>query len=243
MRAWLFVALWAGAAAAAPLPADPRLATERARLQAIVDGAEHDGLPAELLAAKVREGLAKNVPPARIAQAVGVLAGALRQARGEAAPIVQQPSAALLQAIVEAHALGATRADVESLLRVSGAKGAPLATRAVEVLGDLLQRGFPTSPSARVVTEVAGHRASVLDQLVVRAETLAQLAGVSRSDALEALQRASALGLGLDQASQLLHGRDASSDAPSNGKGPPRETAGDRGPHSPSDHGSKGKGD
>src|SRR3569833_4117649 len=52
------------------VPDDARLGATRASLQATVDRAEAAGLPGRPLVIKVREGLAKGVPPERIAAAV-----------------------------------------------------------------------------------------------------------------------------------------------------------------------------
>jgi hypothetical protein len=89
--------------------------------------------------------------------------------------------------------------------------------------------------SARVVAEVMTRRASQIDRLVPQAESLAHTSGVPRADALDAIERATIQGLGVDQASQLLHGHEGD---PS--RGPPRDTSGDRGP--PSSHGQNGAG-
>jgi hypothetical protein len=68
-------------AQAAPLPGDARLDPVRARLEAVVSGAAQDGLPAEVLVSKVREGLAKGVPADRIETATIRLAEGLKSAQ------------------------------------------------------------------------------------------------------------------------------------------------------------------
>src|SRR5438046_2107799 len=71
--------------------------------RAVVDDALRAGLPAELLVAKAREGVAKNVPPARILVVVRGLGAALALARTEAQPFAgASPSPSLLRALVEA---------------------------------------------------------------------------------------------------------------------------------------------
>jgi hypothetical protein len=204
------------------LPGDPRLQPAQAQLQATIDAAEKSGLPAELLIDKVREGLAKGVPAVRIAQVVAGLSTALANARSEATPYVAHPPAALLKAIADAHALSVSAVEVQTVLRASTAKGA--STRAIEVLSDLVQRGFPSAPSARAVAEVASHRPGALAQLAPHAESLAASGGVGRSEALDALARAAAQGLGLDHAGDLVGkpGNDT--------RGPNREATGARGP-------------
>jgi len=219
-----------GVASAAPLPSDARLDAERAQLQALVDGAEQEGLPAELLTAKIREGLAKNVPPGRITSALAILTNSLRQARVEASAHVAQRPAALLKAIVDAHALGASNADVALVLAAAAGKPATAATRSIEVLGDLLQRKLPARSVTLAVAQVVAHRPVLLGELAARVESLSRLQGVTPVEALDALARVSALGLSPDQAAQLVHGHDGPGNGPPDGKGPLRETTGDRGP-------------
>jgi len=217
--------LWGGAAwADGAAVDDARLGASAAAVHATLDRAGKAGLPADLLADKVREGLAKGVAPARIAAVVAGLADALGRARAEAQPLVGgAPPPGLLKAIVEAHAAGAGASDVATILRAGGRE------RAVEVLTDLLQRGYPVGVAARTVAAVAAHKAAALDRVVGEAERLRAVDGASPADALDALARANAQGLGLDHAAQLLrHGGDGSDDA----HGPNRETSGVRGPRS-----------
>jgi hypothetical protein len=218
--------LLVGGAAWAEGPAvdDARLGVSAAQVHATLDGAARAGLPADLLADKVREGLAKGVPAARIAAVVAGLADGLGRARAEAQPLVGgAPSPALLKAIVEAHAARAGAADVAAVLRAGGRE------RGVQVLTDLLQRGYPVGVAARTVAAVAARTAGALDRVVGEAERLRAVDGASPADALDALARANAQGLGLEHAEQLLHhGGDASDEA----HGPNRETSGVRGPRS-----------
>ena len=225
-RVALVAILVAGGAAWADPSAldDARLGASAAQVHATVDGAARAGLPAALLADKVREGLAKGVPPARIAAVVAALSDGLGRARAEAQPLIGgAPSAALLKAIVEAHAAGAGAADVAAVLRAGGRE------RAVEVLTDLAQRGYPVGVAARTVAAVVARKSGTLDRVVGEAERLRAVDGAAPADALDALARANAQGLGLDHAEQLLHhGSDASDEA----HGPNRETSGVRGPSS-----------
>src|SRR5689334_5856718 len=113
MVAALAVLMLARTSRAAGLPDDPRLAPARAELQAIVDDAERVGLPASLLVDKIREGLAKGIPAARIVGVTRTLRTAFESARSEASQhfrLAIPPG--LLKAIVDAHALGAQRAEV-----------------------------------------------------------------------------------------------------------------------------------
>jgi hypothetical protein len=207
-----------------------RLGASAADVRAIVDRAAANGLPAELLVDKVREGLAKGVPPARIALVVHGLADSLGRARTEAlTAAVAAPSKALLKAIVEAHAAGAGTGEVAAVLR-----GGHDRVRGVQVLTDLAQRGYPVAIAARTVSAIAGHGKNALDHLVGEAERLRSLDAATPGDALDALARADAQGLGLDHAEQLLHRNgNGNSDGPdSDAHGPNRETSGTRGPRS-----------
>jgi hypothetical protein len=209
---------WAGGVAID----DARLGAAAPQVHAIVDGAARAGLPADVVADKVREGLAKGVPPARIVAVAGALADALGRARTEAQPLVGATSPSLLKAIVEAHAAGAAAADVAVILRAGGRE------RAVQVLTDLAQRGYPVAAAARTVAAVGARNGAALDRIVGEAERLRAVDGAVPADALDALARANAQGLGLDHAEQLLHVGDGADDA----HGPNRETSGVRGPRS-----------
>lgn len=210
-----------GAFAEAPLD-DARLGAAASEVHAIVDQAGRDGLPADLVADKVREGLAKGVPPARIVVVLRGLARALVTARSEAQPFAgAAPPRGLLKAIVEAHAGGAGAKDVDTVLRAGGRE------RAIGVLTDLVQRGYPAAAAAHTVAAVSG-RGGALDRLVGQAERLRTVGGASGAEALDALERAEARGFGLDHAEQLLHHGE-----PDDGtRGPNRETSGTRGPRS-----------
>ncbi len=215
--ALLFFGSWP--ARAANLPGDARLAPVRGALESVVDGAARDGLPESLLVDKIREGLAKGVPAPRIAVVVRALADSLAAARAEALPrTVGAPSPQLLKAIVDARALGA-KTELTELLTAT--RGLPTQTRAVEVLGDLAQRGYPTAAAARAIADFA-RRPAELDRLAARAESLLQR-GASRTEALEALHRAAASGAAFDSAGHGLSGDD-------DGHGPNRESEGPRGP-------------
>jgi hypothetical protein len=130
-----------------------------------------------------------------------------------------------LKAIVEAHAVGAGTAELKSVLDAARSTSA-LATRAVAVLTDLLQRGYPAKAAAHAVGSVAAHSPSWLSQLPAQAESLRLHQGVGAVEALDALARVGAAGLGLEQAVEALR----KNGPPEDGRGPDRETSGPRGP-------------
>ena len=197
-----------------------------ADVRAAVDRAAAAGLPTEILVDKVREGLAKGAAPARIALVVRALADGLERARSEAqAADVAAASPALLKAIVEAHAAGVGPSDVATLLRGGGDR-----ERALEVLTDLAARGYPVDVAARAVSAIADRGDARLDHLVAAAERLRAIDAATPGDALDALARADAAGLGLERADPLL--RRAGDVLDGDAHGPNRETSGARGPRS-----------
>jgi hypothetical protein len=230
MALLLLLALPAGARAELKPDDRARLGARAAEVEAAVERAAQAQLPAELLVDKAREGLAKGVPPERIVAVVGQLEQALGRARVEAQPFVPAgapPPRALLKSLVEAHAAGVRGDDAGAVLRAGGRE------RALQVLTDLVQRGYPSTPAARTVAAMAG-KPALLEQLVGRAERLRGADAAPRVEVLDALSRANAQGLGLDHAEQLLHREERAGDSGdgNNGRGPDRETSGARGPRS-----------
>jgi hypothetical protein len=191
--------------AGAQTPDEAYLGTRAPELRALVDDARRVALPADLLVAKAREGVAKGVAPARILSVVRELAAALAIARSDAQPFVgATPPAALVKALVEARAAGASAADTIAVLRANGRE------HALDVLTDLLLRGCPPATATRAVTSLAG-RDRALDALTLPAHAGAQ-------------------SLSLEHGEANLHATDDVSD--DNGRGPSRETSGARGPRS-----------
>jgi hypothetical protein len=231
MRPVLVSLLLLGATAyAAQLPEDPRLAPVREALNAGVDAAVRDGVPEALLVDKVREGLAKGVAAPRIAQVVEALARALRAARAEVAPFIAAPPPGLLKAVAEAHGVGADRRDVEVVLRA--AREAALATRAVEVLTELVLRSYAHEQAARVVAQLAARGSAAVVQLAARAESLVARDGLTRAEALDALARARGQAGGFEGAAAIGRHLGATDE-----NGPNRETEGPRGLGRDRDHG------
>jgi hypothetical protein len=207
---------------------DPRLGAEREAIARTIETAARNGLPVEILHDKLREGLAKGVAPARITAALVRLSDALATARVE---LAGRPgaSARLYRAVVDAHAAGASRADVSVALAATARTDNDAGARAVEALGDLARRGFPPSAASRTVAEIARARPDSLNQLVAEAESLRRSGIATPVEALDALARAAQRSLRLDEAGKLLP-RGARDRAPGNDeRGPDRETQGSRG--------------
>jgi hypothetical protein len=223
LRATLLLLLLAGPAAAAPLPEDTRIAAARPELQSLVDDAARAGLPSDLIVDKVREGLAKNVPPPRIVAAARTLAAALAEARELAAARLHTRPAdlppALLRALAEARAGGSSPRELDSLLTALAARRAPLpaATRAAEALADLVARGFSPAAAGRAVTTLidrGGADSAQLDHLGIDATRLWHQNGGPPDAALDEAAHA-------DEHGAREHTED---------HGPNRETSGQRGP-------------
>lgn len=215
-------AVAARADARSPLD-DPKLGASANELRAVVSAAQRDGLPIELLLDKLREGLAKGVPPDRLVAVERTLAQSLTRARDEALPFGEARDAKLLKAIVDAHHAGVTSDDVALLLKSNGRE------REVEVLTDLVERGYPPGAAARAIVAVDKRDPTALSHLVARTEDLRALDGATPAEALDAVRRAVSRGLGIERAAEALHQGDISDD---NGRGPDRETSGPRGPRS-----------
>jgi hypothetical protein len=213
---------------------DPRLGQSAGELRALVAGAAHDGLPSELLVDKLREGLAKGVPPPRLVAAERALATALAHAHAEAVPFGEAArDRALIKAIVDAHRAGVSAAEVTAVLTAVLPPGQR--TRALEVLTDLAVRGYPADAAARTVAAVGKRGPVALGQLVAEAERLRTGQGATAAEALDALQRTAGRGLGLERSVEALRHGDVGDD---NGRGPDRETSGGHGPKT----GGEGKG-
>ncbi len=130
----------------------------RARLQAVVRSADQRGLPVEPLYAKIREGVAKQSAPERIAEAVTRLAGRLAESQ-EALASAQSIDEIAIGA--DALHVGASPATLRQLRGVWPARSlvVPLG-----VLTEMIAAGVP-----------APHAAARLRELMERGATNAQL--------------------------------------------------------------------
>lgn len=148
---------------------DPRLERIRAALpeaaaeqiEARLANARAEGLPVEPLFDKAVEGIAKHVPPARIAGAVDQLAQSLGRARtllGDGAP----PAPTDVAAVADAMRRGVPGPAVQRLAQRAGPEE-PLAL-AVHTMGDLMGRGVPVD-QAMAVMEAWRDRGARRDEL------------------------------------------------------------------------------
>jgi hypothetical protein len=196
------------------LPDDARLAPVRAQLDQVLTAAVHDGVPESILSDKLREGLAKNVSPARLAEVLRGYESRLAEAVALAGP--SAPS--LLKALAEARAAGVEARELGPLLAASGDAGRR--TRALDALTDLAQRGFPAAQAARTVASVLRSDPQKVDRIAAAAQSLSERVG--RAQALEAIARAAAKGLGPEHAADFTGKFDD--------RGPERDNTGQRGP-------------
>jgi hypothetical protein len=179
----------AGVARAAPtpaLPADQRLAGVRPALQRTLDQARSDGLPAELIVSKVREGLAKGAPPEAIRLAATRLEENLRGAQTFLkAQRPTAPSPALIRVVAEGRGAG-VEPEATAPIVASKAPDAVLVP-AVEALTDLALRGYPARRAGLLIKEVADREPSALARVVAGVEEIRNEQTVSRAEALDLL--------------------------------------------------------
>lgn len=201
------------------IPDDARLGPARASLQATVAKAGAGGLPTRPLIVKVREGLAKGVPPEKIAAAVESLAHGLDEANHFARAQGRGPSAALLTALADLHARGVTWDSAAPVITAHADEAAML--RAVDVLGELATRGYPERPAGQLLRGVEEREPAALGRLVPALESIRRGLTVSRADALEALGTNLSLdGTALDAAvNKSLEGKEHGAAAAGNGRG------------------------
>jgi hypothetical protein len=211
------VALARPALAAPPDPvADGRLTAVRAPLRAVLDGADRDGLPRDLLQSKVREGLAKGVPPARILAVVRSMRDDLgrERARVRTRLGLKHPPAALLRALLEAQQAGVAAPATDALFAALGkrAKEPGLVAHAVEVLTDLTLAGYPVDRARRVVSLVATRDPGALGRVRADLERLRRAESLTPAEAVDAVARGLERGESIDKAlksaqSDQAHGR------------------------------------
>ncbi len=201
---------------AADVFADPRVRAVRAQLEALRDQLAAEGLPSQMIAEKVAEGLSKHVPAAPILGACQRLAQQILAARGVALEVHLPADEALIRALVDAQAVGADPAglvDLAQAVRLTLTRqrlnSVVAATAAVAELGE---REFPIADALAAVKHA-----------VRRGGTPAVRALLNDARAL--VGPPSARGQSLRNASQSAPGRPASpgNSANSNGRGPPHD--------------------
>lgn len=139
------------ASAQGPSPlADARLSEVRPQLETSLTTAQNEGLPTQPLVEKMREGLAKHIPPPRIAAAVQMLLTQLRtadQLLSKVPASAKVPHDRLVMAAAEALMAGAEPHALSQLVTAlthsaHGQAAAPLVEEAVVVVAELGERGL-----------------------------------------------------------------------------------------------------
>jgi hypothetical protein len=205
--------------AAGPLPPGERLDPVRPALQKLIDQTERAGAPADLIVSKVREGLAKGVPPETIRSVAEQLARDL----GEANDFLREhrktgATPNLVRGLVEARTSGIPLAAMAALIE-SHARDA-LVVRGLESVTDLGLRGYPAPRAAMVVAEVLERDPDAIGRVVAGIESIRRTQTVSRAEALDALLRnMNAPGTSLEGAlNRSLEGSEHSANGNGNGK-------------------------
>lgn len=174
---------------------DPRLSDVRQRLEGSLDRAVREGLPAQVLVDKVREGLAKHVAPPRIAMAVQMLLGHLRTAGRLLEPVPRHRRVGrddLIRSGAEALMAGAGASElgrlVQTIVREEDGGAAPLVREGLVVVAELAERGIEghlAADSARRAFETQGRRG--WSELL---RTVRSLSRASASERARAIRRA-----------------------------------------------------
>lgn len=168
--------------------------------EATMAAARAEGLPVAVLENKIKEGQAKGVPPARVAQVVSQLASHLRAERAwlEKATLASKTRATsrrrqvpktLWSSVAEARLAGVPRAALQRV--VAGKESAALMTRRVDALADLSQRGYSPTTSANLARRA---RPNDLPALGRRADAIRRAEGLTHDEVVQGMMRGLASG-------------------------------------------------
>lgn len=142
---------------------------------ATLDDASTRGLPAAVLEARLREGLARRATPDTILRVLADRTAGLARAeevarRGAAQGVRVRDRESSFTRLADAFSMGVAPADVSGLLPAAARAGGDLdgVSRAAEVMGRLARRGFPSSDTGDVLQAAlaAGWKRGQLDGLV-----------------------------------------------------------------------------
>ncbi len=180
---------------------DERLAAIRAPLSALMARLQKQGIDVTPLHSKVREGLAKGVPPRRLLQVVRRYGDHLAEGDRVVRRLYKRKRPrGVVRAYADARLAGVKRKPLGRLLKiVTPQPRRPHAVVTVDALTDLLSRGYLTRAAYRMVLELA--RKGRFEDILRLRGTLARVRkrfGLSAPRAGVELQKA------LDQASADL---------------------------------------
>lgn len=198
-----------------------------ARFDAALEQARAQGLPTESLVNKALEGVAKQVPPARIMAAVEQRLALLGRARAALAP---GHGAAEISAVADAMQRGVSAEVVQRVRQQAGGEE-PIAV-AVHVVADLAERGVPVDVALDVLSawRQRGAPASELPDLPAGVDRLVRQ-GMRPAQAGQAL------------AASMRAGHSAGAPGRSGTAGRPSTTGRpDRPPPDPASRGGRGRG-
>jgi hypothetical protein len=219
----LTLGLGTAGAATVTLPADARLGPVRPRLEQLVQKAADEGLPADLIVSKIREGLAKGVDAGRIESAAGALTENLRVARGFVAERRSQQASEpqLIRAVAEARMAGVDLKAADGVVRVE--RPAVETARAVEVLTDLSLRGYPVQRASDLLKDVLTRDPGAVGRVPSTLETVRNQQALTQAETVDAVARGVHAGAALAgaaaRASDENHGRGAGGNPPGKGGG------------------------
>ncbi len=197
------------ARAQAPAPETDRPAQQR--IDAIVRDFDRRGLPAELLRAKIAEGTAKGASPARIADAVALLAARVDSVARFLAPSV---TVSELHAGAEALAIGVT---APSLRTIRQAAGRHSAEPGILLVIRLVRRGVTQDQAVRAARALLDRQVAPSALLALGDDFARDVsAGVAPADALH------------DRLTRLVGGSAAAGATTGAGRGPGVTSAGAR---------------
>lgn len=186
---------------------DARAADLPPEVQAELSAATQQGLPAAPLEAKAREGLAKGVPPQRIAAVLADLRFDLELA---VALVGDQPDAArrddMVAAAATAISAGASPEGVRSLLELP----ADQRVAALNCLGDLVSLSLSEQSSVRLIRDVARSSNSQVRLNDLSATTASLLASGLSQEAVVSAVTESAHGQPTDHGSAGGHSNNGS---------------------------------
>ncbi|MBI3791525.1 MAG: hypothetical protein HY275_11690 [Gemmatimonadetes bacterium] len=166
---------------ATPSPLAAVAPEARAEMAALLDSAQHDGLPLGPLHAKIAEGVAKGADPRRIAVVLGEMVRALRAARAALGTSMSEGEWTAAAGTLQAGVTAAHLRELRASLPTSSAL-----TTALVVLTDLVRRGVGATDGVTAIVRVARAGADDATLTQLRAQVVQDMtAGAAPRSALE----------------------------------------------------------
>jgi len=176
------------------LPRDSALRPVRAELEEVVSELARDGLPTAMVIRKVREGVAKQIPAARVLAAARGVAAEVRLADRIVRKYYSRPGrrGQLIRAAVAAHRAGVPLAGIDRIVGAAAQVDPAVSEAALFAAADLAGRGYEADRTVRLVVELVGReqRAAELPRVLAVVEAARVTAGLSEGAALDAVTAA-----------------------------------------------------